>query len=374
MKRPLLRFAWAATLLVGFLLPAAAEQVLVGAEAPLSGPQAMFGVTLHNGIKMYFDQVNAEGGVNSKTFELVPLDDKADPREGTLVAQKFCDDPAIKMVIGPFNSGVAQASLSLFADCGMPQLELGTNPTLTEQGFTNVFRPVANDFAQGGLPATYAHDALKASKAAIVHDKQVFGQGVAAIFAENFEKLGGTITSTSPVNPTDVDFTALITQLRAQQPDVIYLGAVMPQLALFAKQMKEQGLKATLMVPDGGYTPDLIAQAGKDAAQSVLVSFQVPPMDSSEQLRSFATAYKAKFKEDVGPYSVYGYVAGQIAVEGVRRAASTTRGDIVNALRAVKINTAVGPIEFTNVGELKVAPVFLYAVKGDGFRLVASSK
>src|SRR5262245_17033558 len=112
MKRPLLRFAWAATLLVGFLLPAAAEQVLVGAEAPLSGPQAMFGVTLHNGIKMYFDQVNAEGGVNSKTFELVPLDDKADPREGTLVAQKFCDDPAIKMVIGPFNSGVAQASLS----------------------------------------------------------------------------------------------------------------------------------------------------------------------------------------------------------------------------------------------------------------------
>jgi branched-chain amino acid transport system substrate-binding protein len=374
MKLFALTLASAAALLGLSLMPATAEEVAMGAEAPLSGPQALFGVTWHNGIKMYFDEVNAKGGVGGKTFKLVQLDDKADPREGTLVAQKFCDDASIKTIIGPFNSGVAQASLSIFGECGMPQLLFGSNPTLTTQGFTNLFRPIANDFAQGGLPATYAHDTLKATKAAIVHDKQVFGQGVATIFADNFKKLGGTITSTSPVNPTDVDFTALITQLKSQQPDVIYLGAVMPQLALFAKQMKEQGLKAKLIVPDGGYTPDLIAQAGKDAAQVVLVSFQVPPMDANEQLKSFAGAYKAKFKEDVGPYSVYGYVIAQIAVEGVRHAASTSRADIIKALRTVKLDTAIGPIEFTDVGELKVAPVFLYAVDGDGFKLVATSK
>ena len=107
MKPSVVALAGAAALLGLSFLPAAAEEVSIGAEAPLSGPQALFGVTWHNGIKMYFDEVNAKGGVNGKTFKLVQLDDKADPREGTLVAQKFCDDASIKTVIGPFNSGVS---------------------------------------------------------------------------------------------------------------------------------------------------------------------------------------------------------------------------------------------------------------------------
>ncbi|ODN71237.1 branched-chain amino acid ABC transporter substrate-binding protein [Methylobrevis pamukkalensis] len=374
MKRSLLSLVGLAALVSTSLTPVMAEEVTIGAEAPLSGPQALFGVTWHNGIKMYFDEVNAKGGVNGKTFVLEQLDDKADPREGTLVAQKLCDDDNVKAAIGPFNSGVAQASLSIYGECGMPQLVFGSNPALTTQGFTHLFRPVANDFAQGGLPAKYAFETLKATKAAVIHDKQVFGQGVATIFTRDFEGFGGTVVSSSAVNPTDVDFTALITQLKSQSPEVIYLGAVMPQLALFAKQMKEQGLEAKLIVPDGGYTPDLAAQAGKDAAQGVVVSFQVPPMDASEPLKAFAAAYKAKFGEDVGPYSVYGYVIGQIAVEAVAKAASTEREDIIEALRTIKIDTAVGPIEFTETGDLKVAPVFLYAVDGDGFKLVASSE
>ncbi len=61
---------------------------------------------------------------------------------------------------------------------------------------------------------------------------------------------------TLAVAPTDVDFTAVLAQIKTKAPEVIYLGAVMPQLALFAKQMHEQGIKATMLVPDGAYTPD----------------------------------------------------------------------------------------------------------------------
>lgn len=364
-----------AIILAGLLLavPASADELSIGAAGPLSGPQAVFGTTWHNGIKIYFDEVNAAGGIDGDTLTLVQLDDKADPREGTLVAQRFCDDDAILAVIGHFNSGVVQATLPIYNECGMPDVIFGSNPTLTQQGFDNVFRPVANDFAQAGLPATYALGQLKAKKAAVVHDKQVFGQGVADIFTKNFEKGGGKVTSVSGINPTDVDFTPLITQLKSEQPDVVYLGAVMPQLALFAKQMHEQGLEARLFVPDGGYTKDFIDQAGAEAAEGTIVSFQVPPMDATPQLQAFADTYKAKYGEEVGPYSIFGYVLGQIVVDAIKHADSVDRAGILEALRSVKLETAVGPIEFDEVGELKVAPVFLYELAGEDFKLAASS-
>ncbi|WP_137389814.1 branched-chain amino acid ABC transporter substrate-binding protein [Rhodoligotrophos defluvii] len=352
---------------------AQAEELGVGAAAPITGPQAYFGTTLQNGMRMYFDEVNAAGGINGNTFVFHGEDDKADPREGTLVAQKFCDDDSIVAVLAHFNSGVALPALPIYSDCGMPQINIASNPAITQQGFEHIVRPIANDFAQAGFPAQYARETLKAEKAAVVHDKQAFGQGVAEIFSDNFTKAGGTVTSTSSVNPTDVDFTALITQLKGQQPDVVYLGAVMPQLALFAKQMKEQGLNARLIVPDGGYTPDLISQAGKDAAQGVLVSFQVPPMDSTEALKKFAADYKAKFGQDVGAYSVYGYVAAQVLGEAVKLAEEPTREGILAVLHDVKFDSALGPIEFTPEGELTTAPIFLYEVKDDGFVLAGKS-
>jgi branched-chain amino acid transport system substrate-binding protein len=353
---------------------ASAAEIIVGAQAPLSGPQAVFGVTLQNGMKMYFDEVNKAGGAASSTFKLVQMDDKADPREGTLIAQKFCDDNKVLFALGPFNSGVAQATLPIYSDCGMPQIILGSNPRLTQQGYKTLFRPIGNDFAQGVLPAEYARNTLKVSKAAVVHDKQVFGQGVADIFAQKFAELGGTVVSASAVNPTDVDFTVLITQLKSQAPEIVYLGAVMPQLSLFARQMKEQGLNARLFVPDGGYVSDFIEQAGKAAAQGSLVSTGVPPMDANSQLVAFAKAYKEKYNGEVGPYSIYGYVFAQIVVEAVKKANRPDRATFVETLRSVQLQTAIGPIAFESTGELKVAPMFLYEVSGDTFKLAASSK
>jgi branched-chain amino acid transport system substrate-binding protein len=352
---------------------ASAAEIGIGAGAPITGPQAYFGTTLQNGMKMYLDEVNAAGGINGNTFVFRGEDDKADPREGTLVAQKFCDDDSIVAVMAHFNSGVTLPTLPVYSDCNLPQVVIASNPTIAQQGFKHLVRPIANDFAQAGFPAKYARETLKAEKAAVVHDKQAFGQGVAEIFSNDFTKLGGKVTSTSSVNPTDVDFTALITQLKGQEPDVVYLGAVMPQLALFAKQMKEQGLNARLIVPDGGYTPDLISQAGKDAAQGVLVSFQVPPMDSSDALKEFSKAYKEKFGQDVGAYSIYGYVAAQVIAEAIKKAKEPTREGILEVLHEVKFDSPLGPIEFRPEGELTSAPIFLYEVKGDDFVLAGKS-
>jgi branched-chain amino acid transport system substrate-binding protein len=351
---------------------AIAKDMTIGLAGPLSGPQAYFGSTWHNGFKLYIDKLNAAGGVNGVTIKIAQEDDQADPRQGTLVAQKFCDNDSVIIGLVNFNSGVAQSTLPIYEDCSLPTMTFGSNPSLTQQGYKFMVRPVANDFAGALLPAEYALQKLGAKTAVVVNDKQVFGQGISEIFAKNFTTGGGKLLDTLSVAPTDVDFTAVLAQIKAKNPDVIYLGAVMPQLALFAKQLHEQGLKSTLLVPDGGYTPDFISQAGKDNVQGDLVAIQAPPLDASPALTEFAKEYKAKFNSDAGPYSIYGYVQGQILEAVLKSTKGLTRDDMNKALHDVKVDTAIGHLEFDSIGELKVAPSYLYKVDGDKFVLVGS--
>lgn len=349
-----------------------AEEITIGMAGPLSGPQAYFGSTWHNGFRLYWDKLNAAGGVNGITVKYNPQDDKADPREGTLVAQKFCDDESVVIGLVNFNSGVAQSTLPIYDECGLPNMTFGSNPSLTQQGHKFMVRPVANDLAGALLPAEHAAKKLGLKTAVVINDKQVFGQGISEIFAKNFEAAGGKVLETISVTPTDVDFTAVIAKIKPSNPDAIYLGAVMPQLALFAKQMHEQGLKARLFVPDGGYTPDLIEQAGEANAQGVFVAIQVPPMDASPGIIDFAKQYKEKFGEEPGAYSIYGYVQGQILEQVLKDAKGLTRADLNTALHNVKVSTVMGDLEFDETGELKKAPSFLYEISGKEFKLVSS--
>lgn len=361
-------------LVVAFAASAAfAEDIRIGATAPLSGPQAQFGEALFNGTDLYLEAFNAAGGFNGRKVVLSRQDDKADPKEGTLVAQKLCDDASIVGVIGPFNSGVGMASLSVYSDCGMPQIVEGSNPQLTQQGATTMVQANPSDFAQGHLAAAYAREDLKATKVAIIHDKQVFGQGVSENFANSFKEIGGEVISTSSVNPTDIDFSAVLTQLKAQQPDVIYMGAVMPQIALLAKQMKEQGLTARLIVPDGGYTPDFVAQAGADAAEGVAVTFGAPPGDSTPELVEFGKKYSERFGKDPHPFSMYGYVAAQLMTAAIVNGGDATREAIAPALKAIDLDTLLGKMQFDETGKLIEAPMALYVFKGSELVLARTS-
>ncbi len=352
--------------------PVIAKDVTIGLAGPITGAQAYFGTTWHNGFKLYIDKLNAVGGVNGVKINIEQEDDQADPRQGTLVAQKFCDDDAVVLGLVNFNSGVAQSTLPIYEDCALPTMSFGSNPSLTQQGYKFMVRPVSNDFAGALLPAEYALQKLHAKTAVIVNDKQVFGQGISEIFGKNFADGGGKVIDTLSVAPTDVDFSAVLAQIKTKNPDIIYFGAVMPQLALFAKQMREQGVKATLMVPDGGYTPEFISQAGQANVQGATVAVAAPPLDATPAIADFAAQYKAKYGQDAGPYSIYGYAQGQILEAVLKTTKSLTRKDINAALHNVKADTAIGHLEFDAKGELKVAPSYLYKVEGDKFTLIGT--
>ena len=348
---------------------ARADDIKIGMSGPTSGAESLFGTTWMNGAELAIKEVNDAGGIGGRKVVLVRLDDQGDPKQGTLVAQRFCDDEGMLAAIAHFNSGVTIPASDVYNRCGMPQVTNSSNPKVTAAGYQNLFRPIANDFMQGGIPGDYAIDVLKAKTAAVVHDKQAFGQGVADVFKAEFEKRGGKVTSYSGVAATDVDFSALITKLKGENPDVVYYGGTMPAVALFLKQMRSLGLKSTFFAADPAFMPDFIKAAGPDVAAGSIVSFQAAPYDSTPALKDFAAKYKAAWKDDPGSYSAYGYNEAKIILEAMARAKPLNRDNIVAELHKTKSQGLTGMIEFTDKGELKLPAVFLYKVSDGKFVL-----
>ena len=362
----------AAAMLAGIALAGTARaQVVIGTAGPTSNAEALFGTTWMNGMELAIRQANAAGGVGGQKLSLQRQDDQGDPKQGTLIAQRFCDDQAVLAVIADFNSGVTIPASDVYNRCGMPQVTNSSNPRITTFGYKNLFRPMANDFMQGGAPAEYALKTLHAKTAAVVHDKQAFGQGVAEVFRTDFTKGGGKVTSFSGVTATDVDFTALLTTIKGENPDIVYFGGTMPGAALFLKQMRELGIKAHFFGADPLFLKDFITNSGEANAQGAIVSFQSPPYDSSEDLKQFADTYKKAFNADPGPYSAYGYLEAQIIIEAMKRAAKPlARPGIVTEIGKTDMDTLMGHVAFQPNGEVTHPILFLYDVKGDDFHLL----
>ncbi|HET7716366.1 MAG TPA: branched-chain amino acid ABC transporter substrate-binding protein [Bauldia sp.] len=347
--------------------------ISVGTAGPMTGANAFFGVSWMNGMDLAFKEINDAGGINGEKLVLERQDDQADPRQGTLIAQRFCDDASIVAVFGHLNSGVTIPASPIYSSCDLAVVTTSTNPRVTEGGFTNIFQIMGNDYVQGRLPANYAIDkGLK--KAAVIHDKTAFGQGVADIFASSFKERGGEITSVSGVAATDVDFSAVLSTIKLEGPDVIYYGGGMPAGGLILKQARSLGIDALFIGADTVFLPDFIDTAGKDAAQGAIVTNAAAPFDASKELGDFAGKYKAVYNEEPGPYSSYGYTMAYVLADAIKRAGTTERKAIITALHDTDYDSIIGHIRFDDKGALIDPVLYLYEVDGGDFKLIGDSR
>jgi branched-chain amino acid transport system substrate-binding protein len=189
---------------------APAEVIKIGHVAPLSGGIAHLGKDNENGARLAIEEINAAGGVKlgDKTYklDLVAEDDKADPKEGTLVAQKIVDSGAVA-VVGHLNSGTSIPASKIYADANVTQVTpSATNPKLTDQGFKTTFRVLANDNQQGAVLANYANDTLKAKTIAIIDDRTAYGQGLADVVERTAKEKGLKVVTREFTNDKASDF------------------------------------------------------------------------------------------------------------------------------------------------------------------------
>ena len=211
--------------------PAAKPELVVkiGHVAPLSGPQAHLGKDNENGARMAIDELNAKGleiGGAKVKLELVPEDDQADPKQGTIVAQKLVD-AKVNGVIGHLNSGTTIPASKLYADAGIPQISgSATNPTYTQQGFKTAFRVMANDVQQGKVLGEYAAKQMAGKSVAIIDDRTAYGQGLADEFEKGAIAAGAKVVTREFTNDKATDFAAILTKIKSKKADVIFYGGM----------------------------------------------------------------------------------------------------------------------------------------------------
>ena len=157
-------------------------------------------------------------------------DDACDPKQAGTVATKIADDAKNVVFIGHVCSGTTIAGAPIINKVNLPMVTLSSNPTITQQGFKNLFRPIANDNVQGKAGVAYVMRKFKAKKFALLNDKQAFGQGVTDVAKATIEKAGGTVTSSGGVERNDVDYTAVLTKIvKTENPDAIVYCRTSPR-------------------------------------------------------------------------------------------------------------------------------------------------
>jgi branched-chain amino acid transport system substrate-binding protein len=347
-------------------VPAAKPEVVVklGHVAPMTGPQAHLGKDNENGALLAIEELNAKGleiGGAKIKFELLAEDDAADPKQGTIVAQKLVD-AKVNGVIGHLNSGTTIPASKLYFDAGIPQISgSATNPKYTQQGFNTAFRVMANDVQQGkALGEFAAKQGLKT--VAVVDDRTAYGQGLADEFRKAAEASGLKVVANEYTDDKATDFKAILTKIKSKKADLVFFGGMDAQGGPMTKQMKELGIKAKFLGGDGVCTPEFM-KLGGDAAEGNFCSLPGMPLEKLAKGPEFREKFSKKFGADIQLYAPYVYDAVMVMADSMKRADSIDPAKFLPAIGQTKYDGVTALIEFDPSGDLKGGAISVYQYK-----------
>ena len=347
--------------------------VKIGHVAPMTGPQAHLGKDNESGAKLAIEELNAQnleiGGAKVK-FELLAEDDGADPKQGTIVAQKLVD-AKVNGVIGHLNSGTTIPASKLYSDAGIPQISpSATNPKYTQQGFKTAFRVMANDIQQGKILGEFA--AKQGVKTvAIIDDRTAYGQGLADEFKKAAEAAGLKVVATEYTNDKATDFKAILTKIKSTKADLVFYGGMDAQGGPMAKQMKELGLKAKFLGGDGVCTPEFI-KLGGPATEGHYCSMPGVPLEKMAKGPEFKDKFTKKFNAEIQLYAPNVYDAVMVMADSMKRANSVDPAKYLDAVGKTSYDGVTAKIEFDDKGDLKGGAISIYQYKGGKLEYVST--
>jgi branched-chain amino acid transport system substrate-binding protein len=231
--------------------------------------------------------------------------------------------------------------------------ESATNPKLTEQGYRNVFRMVANDVRQGTVIGTYLAKDLKATKVAIVDDRTAYGQGLADEVEKAVKAAGGTVVDREFGTDKTTDWMAILTTIKNHMPSGIMFSGGDTQAAAFAQQARRLGIKAKLIAGDEACTPQFITLAGASMNEEMYCTLAGVPRARMPQGEAFFKRYQQRFGVPVQLYAPYSYDATMALASAMQAAGSTDPKVYLAKLHELRIDGVTGPIQFDTNGDIR---------------------
>ena len=370
----------------------AQEVVKIVSSLPRTGSANAQTNTMVNAIKMAVDEAGGTVG----NFKIVYEDwDDASPERGAwdpaveaANADKAIKDPDVMAYIGTYNSGASKISMPKLNQAGLLMISpAATWPGLTKpgkgepnephvyrpSGAINFFRVVPADDIQGVVAARWAKE-QGLNKVFVLHDRELYGKGLAEIFKKTAESIGLTVSGFEGIDSKSSNYRSLAIKIKQKAVDMVYFGGTTQSNAgQIAKDLKAAGVAAKFMVPDGCFENAFIEAAGQQTLEgNVFVTFGGVPADRlTGKGKVFYDSFKTRFNSEPEGYASYAYEAAQVALAAIRRVGKKDRKEIIKAVAATtNFDGVLGTWSFDKNGDTSLTTMSGNTVRAGKFEFV----
>lgn len=353
---------------------APAGTIKIGLQAPLTGDFAAEGQWAKQSVEIAADLINKKGGILGQQVEIVIADDASNPKDSALAAQKLISQ-GLKQVIASYGSSVTAPAADLYDENKVVSVAYGSTAVrLTmEKQRPYFFRTCGRDDTQSEFFVKFVTEKLNAKRIAIMHDNQDYGKGVAEDtmkFLQPYIDSGQVeVVYYDAITPGESDYSAVVSQIKAINPDVWFFTAYYPEAALLLKQAREAGVTSVFVGNNSVPTPEFEKIAGLDAIKdSIHLNEPMPQFLNFPESREFLDAYKAKYNEIPGSiWSVYAADALNALAAAITKAGGTDPDKVASAMRTMTDAKGItGPLLFTERGDRKDIPYYAYIYNDQG--------
>lgn len=351
----------------------AADPILIGFSAPLTGDAAGSGQEALDGAKVAVAELNAKGGILGRPVQLLEGDDRCDPKDAAIVMQKFVASGVVATA-SHYCSGAALAAIPILRDAGLLYLDWGAVSTkIPASGYDRLFITLYNGAAPGVYAADIAVKKLGLKKLAVVDDRTPANGEDAAAFQKRVKELGGEIVLSGHVTQGDKDFSAFVTQVKGSGAQALFTANYYAEAGLLNRQLRDQQVNVVTLCPDVCMDPQFLAIGGAAAEGAYAIS--QPQADELPAAKDFVAAYQKMFGKPPGYIGPYSYDAINVIAAAYTAVGKVDNEAAAKWLHSLTPETALkgitGPLSWNANGTLPHFTFSVYQDKGGHMQFIS---
>ncbi|HRL98007.1 MAG TPA: ABC transporter substrate-binding protein [Acidovorax sp.] len=347
------------------------DKLKVGLMLPFSGTYSALGVAIENGFRLH---VAEQGGkLAGREIEFFKVDDESDPAKATDNVNKLIKRDNVDVIVGTVHSGVAMAMARAAKQSGTTLIvpNAGADAVTGPLCAQNIFRSSFSNWQSSYGMGTVAAKQEKKKTAVTISWKYAAGDEMTGAFKEGFEKEGGKVVKQLTVPFPNVEFQALLTEIAATKPDVVFAFFAGGGAVKFVKDYAAAGLSKVTPLYGSGFLTDGTLDAQGDAAQGLLTTLHYADGLNTPRDNAFRVAYAKSFKLQPDVYAVQGYDAAQILETGLKAVNGdiSKKAEFAAAVQKSTIDSPRGPFTMSRAHN-PVQDIYLRKVDGKENKVV----
>jgi branched-chain amino acid transport system substrate-binding protein len=350
--------------------------VFVYVAVPLSGFQANAGQTVLGGARLKASEVNAGGGLKGYRVVVEGIDDESDSDAALSVAEQIAASVAsgqpVLGVIGHLNSGQTLSAMEIYKDLPITIVTpTASEVSLTQKGYPNFFRVNASDDVQARVDAEFLVNTLGARRVAVLYNDDPYGIGLADAVSENLRALGAEVVTQVQVAVEQSDYSVEVPQVVGVNPDAVFYAGYEVECPYLRYALTQAGLSVPFLASDGCFLSATIDESNETAEGMYVSAFGPSPWAAAGD--DWIKAYQEVEFRNPDTYSLNGYTAMEVLLDGAQKASDFGGQAVANAVRGLDFDSLLGHISYDPTGDLKDPTIYIFRVQDGEFEQVFPS-